>query len=239
MTGSRSSAGSGSRAEPGARASGHERFEMTMLHRSAREFPVEVTSWTIETGESPVFSCFIRDISERQAVERAKNEFVSVVGHELRTPLTSIHGVLGLLRAGLLGDLSDRGQQMVDIAVHNTDRLVRLINDILDIERLNSGRVSLQQQQCDSAALAMRSIEAMRPMAESAGVRLEVDARAGERVGRPGPGRADAHERAQQRHQVLVRTEEPCGSTRAHDGRTSSASRCATRAAASRPSTSS
>jgi PAS domain S-box-containing protein len=162
--------------EPGVESSGHERFEMTMLHRSAREFPVEVTSWTIETGETPVFSCFVRDISERQAVERAKNEFVSVVGHELRTPLTSIHGVLGLLRAGLLGDLSDRGQQMVDIAVHNTDRLVRLINDILDIERLNSGRVSLQHQQCDSAALAMRSIEARRPMAESAGVSLEIDA---------------------------------------------------------------
>ncbi len=169
----------GLRAEPGTDAPTYERFETTMLHRSAREFPVEVTSWTIETGESAVVSCFIRDISERQAVERAKNEFVSVVGHELRTPLTSIHGVLGLLRSGLLGDLSDRGQQMVEIAVHNTDRLVRLINDILDIERLTSGRVSLQRQQCDSAELAMHSIEAMRPMAETAGVRLEVDAQPG------------------------------------------------------------
>ena len=169
----------GLRAEPGTDAPTYERFETTMLHRSAREFPVEVTSWTIETGETAVVSCFIRDISERQAVERAKNEFVSVVGHELRTPLTSIHGVLGLLRSGLLGDLSDRGQQMVEIAVHNTDRLVRLINDILDIERLTSGRVSLQRQQCDSAELAMHSIEAMRPMAESAGVRLEVDAQPG------------------------------------------------------------
>jgi PAS domain S-box-containing protein len=169
----------GLRGDPDVEASTYQRFETTMLHRSAREFPVEVTSWAIETGENPVFGCFVRDISERQAVERAKNEFVSVVSHELRTPLTSIHGTLSLLRAGLLGELSNRGQQVVDSAVHNTDRLVRLINDILDIERLTSGRVALQRQQCDSAALATRSIDAMRPMAEAAGVRLEVDAQPG------------------------------------------------------------
>ena len=68
---------------------------------------------------------------------------------------------------------------MVENAVHNTDRLVRLISDILDIERLDSGRMALQRQHCDSAELATRSIDAMRSMAESAGVRLEVDAQPG------------------------------------------------------------
>lgn len=165
--------------ESGEGLSPHGRFELSMVHSSGHEIPVEVTAWAIRTGDATVFNCFIRDISERQAAERAKDEFLSVVGHELRTPLTSIHGALGLLRAGLLGELNDRGQQMVGIAAHNTDRLVRLINDILDIERLNSGKVLLERQECDIAALGQRSVEAMRPMAEAAGVRLEIDAQAG------------------------------------------------------------
>lgn len=151
-------------------------FEQSMVHRSGRVFPVEVTVWTTDEGAKRVFSCTIRDVSERHAAERVKNEFVSVVGHELRTPLTSIHGALGLLRAGLLGDLNPRGKQMVDIAAHNTDRLVRLINDILDIERLNSGNVPLELQATDVAALAGRSLEVMRPMAEGAGVQLTLEA---------------------------------------------------------------
>ena len=154
-----------------------ERFEHPMLHRSGRGFPAEVTAWTTDDGAQRVFSCTIRDVSERHAAERVKDEFISVVGHELRTPLTSIHGALGLLRAGLLGELNPRGQQMVDIAAHNTDRLVRLINDILDIERLNSGEVALELQACDVADLAERSMEVMRSMADGAGVSLTLDAR--------------------------------------------------------------
>ena len=154
-----------------------ERFEHPMLHRSGRGFPAEVTAWTTDDGTQRVFSCTIRDVSERHAAERAKDEFISVVGHELRTPLTSIHGALGLLRTGLLGELNPRGQQMVDIAAHNTNRLVRLINDILDIERLNSGEVALELQACDVAVLAERSMEVMRSMADGAGVRLTLDAR--------------------------------------------------------------
>jgi PAS domain S-box-containing protein len=153
-----------------------ERFEATVRHRSGREFPAEVTAWTVGTARGPVLNYSIRDISERHAAERAKNEFVSVVGHELRTPLAAIHGALGLLRAGLLGDLTERGQHMVDIAAHNTDRLVRLINDVLDIERLSSGKVPLQLQGTDLAELARRSVESMRPMADDAGVRLEAAA---------------------------------------------------------------
>lgn len=161
---------------PGTAGVPTEHFEQPMLHRSGREFPAEVTAWTTDDGEQRVFSCVIRDVSERRAAERAKNEFVSVVGHELRTPLTSIHGALGLLRAGLLGELNPRGKQMVEIAAHNTDRLVRLINDILDIERLNSGKVDLTLQDCDVAVLAERSLEVMRSMADRAGVRLTLDA---------------------------------------------------------------
>jgi PAS domain S-box-containing protein len=152
-----------------------DRFELPVLHRSGREFPAEFTVWPITGGDAAVFGTFVRDISERRAVERAKDEFVSVVSHELRTPLTSIHGALGLLRAGLFGELTERGQRMVDIAVDNTDRLVRLINDILDIERLDSGKVTLNRERCDAAPLVARSVESMQALAAEAGVRLETD----------------------------------------------------------------
>src|SRR5438477_1267885 len=94
-----------------------------------------------------------RDITERQAVERMKSEFVSTVSHELRTPLTSIRGALGLLGSGLLGPIAEKGQRMLEIAVTNTDRLVRLINDILDLERMASGRVELIRSAVDAQSV--------------------------------------------------------------------------------------
>ncbi|MBW3602910.1 MAG: response regulator, partial [Actinobacteria bacterium] len=112
------------------------------------------------------------DISERRHMERIKDEFLSVVNHELRTPLTSVHGALGLLASGALGPLPDKGRRMVEIAVSNTDRLIRLINDILDIERMDSGRVSLNPTVADAGELMAHATEAMQPMANQAGVEL-------------------------------------------------------------------
>jgi signal transduction histidine kinase len=110
-----------------------------------------------------VFLAF-RDLKRRREVDRLKSEFVSVVSHELRTPLTSIHGSLGLLASGLLG--SDKGKRMLEIAVNNTDRLIRLINDILDIEKLESGAVQMQRTACNAGDLIRRSVDVMRAMAE-------------------------------------------------------------------------
>ena len=119
--------------------------------------------------------CTFADITHRLEVDRLKSEFVSVVSHELRTPLTSIRGALGLLAGGMLGGLPERPQRMLDIAVTNTDRLVRLISDILDIERIESGRVSLATQQSNAADLIEQSVEVMQAMADKADVRLEAD----------------------------------------------------------------
>jgi len=118
--------------------------------------------------------CFMKDISDRREIERIKEEFVSVVSHELRTPLTSIRGALGLLASGLLSSQPQKGQRMLDIAVNNTDRLIRLINDILDIERIESGKVTTIKQVCDAANLISQAADAMRVMAEKAGVTLSV-----------------------------------------------------------------
>jgi PAS domain S-box-containing protein len=114
-----------------------------------------------------------RDITERRTVERLKDEFVSIVSHELRTPLTAIRGALGLMAGGRIGEIPAKAQRMLDIAVSNTDRLVRLINDILDIERMDSGKVALTRQLCDAKDLMSQAIDLIKPMADKAGVSLE------------------------------------------------------------------
>jgi len=118
----------------------------------------------------------VQDITERYELERAKDEFTSVVSHELRTPLTSIRGSLGLLESGVLGELPEKGRRMVEIAVQNTDRLVRLINDILDIERINSGQIDMRPASCDSGELIARATESVSAIAAAAGVTLVTDA---------------------------------------------------------------
>jgi len=147
--------------------------------KDGTSFPVEYTSAPMrEQGAITGAVITFRDISERRAVERLKEEFISVVSHELRTPLTSIRGALGLLASGALGAVPEKGQGMVDIAVGNTDRLVRLINDILDVERIQSGTVTMHCQHCDAAALLTHASEEMRGLAQKAGITLAVTSQA-------------------------------------------------------------
>jgi PAS domain S-box-containing protein len=139
--------------------------------------PIEYTASTIvdARGNANGVVVTFRDISERLQVERMKDEFVSTVSHELRTPLTSIRGALGLLGSGLLGAVDQRAQRMLDIAVTNTDRLVRLINDILDLERIDSGRVDLNRAVLDTGDLMIEALEGIQPFAERAGVTVIAD----------------------------------------------------------------
>lgn len=113
-----------------------------------------------------------RDISQRFALDRLKDEFVSTVSHELRTPLTSIRGALGLLSSGILGEINDKASNLLRIALSNSDRLVRLINDILDLERAQSGREPLVFRPVQMADLVRQSMDGMQLVAESAGVLL-------------------------------------------------------------------
>jgi PAS domain S-box-containing protein len=121
-------------------------------------------------------TCF--DFSERRAIEQLKNEFVSVVSHELRTPLTAIRGSLGLIAAGKTGPLADKTKTMVDIAVSSTDRLVRLINDILDIEKIESGKMTFQLKPLDLAAVVEQAVESTRAYGERLGITFKLDVRA-------------------------------------------------------------
>jgi PAS domain S-box-containing protein len=116
-----------------------------------------------------------QDVTERREAERAKDQFTSVVSHELRTPLTSIRGSLGLLESGVLGPLPEKGQRMVEIAVQNTDRLVRLINDILDLERIGSREVDMRPELCDARDLIEQAAQGVAQLAADVGVQLALE----------------------------------------------------------------
>jgi PAS domain S-box-containing protein len=149
----------------------------TFWRADGSNFPVEysVTPMFDDDGgrHGAVFT--FRDVTERQAVDRLKSEFVSTVSHELRTPLTSIRGALGLLTSGLLGPIAEKGQRMLEIAVSNTDRLVRLINDILDLERIGSGKTEMSRAHVDARAVMVQALEGVLTVADEAGVRLAIE----------------------------------------------------------------
>ncbi len=142
--------------------------------KDGTSFPVDYLAAPILDSRERVTGVAVtfRDVTEQKAIERIKGEFVSTVSHELRTPLTSIRGALGLLSSGMLGPVADKGQRMLQIALSNTDRLVRLINDILDLERIESGRVELTLAPVDAGAVMVQAIEGVQSMADEAGVSL-------------------------------------------------------------------
>jgi PAS domain S-box-containing protein len=116
----------------------------------------------------------LEDISERKQVERMKNEFISTVSHELRTPLTSIMGSLGLLAGGVGGELSPQTRTLVDLASKNSERLVRLINDILDIEKIEAGHMQFDLRPYELQPLVEQALAVNRAYAEQLGVSLQL-----------------------------------------------------------------
>lgn len=129
-----------------------------------------------QSGEVEEIHATSRDISARRKVEDLKGEFVSIVSHELRTPLTSIQGSLGLLLGGVAGNLPDPALDMLNIAYKNSARLVHLINDILDIEKIETGKMRFKQRPHRLLHLMEQVLEANQGFAEQYGVRLELDA---------------------------------------------------------------
>lgn len=127
-------------------------------------------------GEVKGFFSMVDDITDRKTVEQMKSEFISIASHEMRTPLTSIHGVIKLLCGGRLGALSPPGREMAEMALRNSDRLVHLVNDILDLERMESGRDEIVKGKCDSAELIRQAIDTVRPLAVELEISLETDA---------------------------------------------------------------
>ena len=118
------------------------------------------------------FFALTSDISDRKAIERMKDEFISVVSHELRTPLTSIHSSLKILATGKLGNLSSKGQRMLNIADEQTERLVRLVNNVLDLQSIQSGKAKMNKTACNATDLMIEAAQTMQTMAQEQGVKL-------------------------------------------------------------------
>ncbi|MEO1403603.1 MAG: PAS domain S-box protein [Cyanobacteria bacterium J06635_1] len=114
------------------------------------------------------------DVTERAAIERMKEEFISAVSHELRTPLTALHGALDLLSTGLTPSGSAQGQHVIEIAAQHSHRLVSLVNDILEIERLESGILNLNRTLLKTTELTQKAITLAQMQAESARIHLEL-----------------------------------------------------------------
>ncbi len=131
-------------------------IEACRLH--GEPFPADVAlSKTTDHGEA-IFIGIIRDISERRRLDRLKSEFVATVSHELRTPLTSIHGSLKLVENGVMGELPPDAKKLVGLAQKNSSRLILLINDLLDMEKLVAGKVPIQLVDLDLIAAVKQSL---------------------------------------------------------------------------------
>lgn len=110
-------------------------------HKNGLHFPVETALNGMIINEELMYTCIVRDITERKRIEKMKDEFVSTVSHELRTPLTSIRGALSLVLSGVLKDAPDKANELLETASRNTERLMHLINDILDMQKIEAGKL--------------------------------------------------------------------------------------------------
>ncbi|MBK9144645.1 MAG: PAS domain S-box protein [Candidatus Melainabacteria bacterium] len=133
-------------------------------HRfSGETFPAEIAASSIRTAEGRQIIFLVVDVTERHEVERMKRQFVAMVSHELRTPLTSVKNYLELMERGTYGTLNDRGRETLGRVEENLNRLTGLIEDLLDIEKLESGSMTLEMSQVeleDVLDLAMESVRA-------------------------------------------------------------------------------
>ncbi|MGH8237842.1 MAG: response regulator, partial [Steroidobacteraceae bacterium] len=153
-----------------------QRREVEALHKDGRRIPVDLGLSEMRIGSRRLFIGVIRDLSSRQEIEQLKTGFVSTVSHELRTPLTSISGSLGLLAGGIAGALPAKAARLIDIAKLNCERLVRLINDILDLERAESGRLELRLAAQRLKPIVRHAIDANRAYAQTFGASIELAA---------------------------------------------------------------
>ncbi|RVT47529.1 PAS domain S-box protein [Rheinheimera sediminis] len=150
--------------------------EVTGLSEDGRQIPLEMGLSRVDIADKHLYTLMLHDLRERKKIDRMKSEFISTVSHELRTPLTSINGSLGLLAGGVVGELPPQAQQLVQIAKTNTDRLARLVNDILDIEKLEFGQLKLQPVEVEVWELLQEAKQQNQAYADKYSVRLNLAA---------------------------------------------------------------
>lgn len=149
--------------------------ERTALRKNGEEFPIELALFEFRTTSGRQYAGHVVDISGRRAVERLKQEFISTISHELRTPLTSMLGSLDLLLGGVLGRLTPEASELVEIAGRNAGRLIALINDILDLDRLESGRLQMHPAPVRLPDIGAAAVEAVEAFAAKESIAIELE----------------------------------------------------------------
>ena len=155
-----------------------EEREWSYIRKDGSRFPVLLSVTAIRTpdGATIGYMGIAYDITERKQIERMKDEFISTVSHELRTPLTSIRGSLGLLDGGFVGALPVESTPLINIAVRNCERLTRLINDILDLDKIELGKIDFNIKPTDVMSVIEQAIAANHAYAEQFHVMLDLTA---------------------------------------------------------------
>ena len=143
----------------------------------ARIVDLDVLLWPLRGGDGEVEGVIVLgiDVTRLKEADRMKDHFVSVVSHELRTPLTAMRGSLGLLAGGVVGELPAEARSLVDIALQNSDRLWRLVNDLLDIEKMSAGHVDFRVEPLDWRATLREAVEASRGLMQQFDVSFELE----------------------------------------------------------------
>jgi len=155
---------------------GAYRMEKRYYHKSGRVIWALLSVSLVRdvSGKPDYFVAQIQDITDQREAERIKSEFISVVSHELRTPLTSIRGSLGLILGAFSASLPEKAARLVSIAHQNCERLIPLINDILDIDKIASGKMRFEMQETSLAQVMKRAVETTEPFAQRYEAQLEL-----------------------------------------------------------------
>lgn len=144
-----------------ARVIGMDSREVIGRRKDGSIFPMDIAISSSMQHDQPLFIGVVRDITERKRIDQMKSEFVSTVSHELRTPLTSISGALGLISGGVLGEIPPQAKQMIDMAHKNSLRLAHLINDLLDMEKIVAGKMTLVLEEQSLMMLVKQALESI------------------------------------------------------------------------------
>lgn len=147
--------------------------ELLGLRKDGTTFPMELTVSELQIGGELTLIGIVRDITERRLAEKAKSEFVATISHELRTPLASIHGALGLIRTEHIANDPVRTRRMAEIATINSKRLMSLIDDILDIEKLERSELSMSREVTKLRPVVMDAVSSFQFYGKEAGVAME------------------------------------------------------------------
>ncbi|MFZ6862092.1 ATP-binding protein [Undibacterium sp. Ji67W] len=149
-------------------------LETERRRKSGELFPAELAMSEYYLGGKQKLIVFVRDISDRRKIERMKNEFISTVSHELRTPLTAIRGALGLLMGGAMGALPEKILPLLTMAHKNSASLTRLINDLLDIQKIEAGKMDFLMERISLCALLQAAVQANQSLAQELSVTLRI-----------------------------------------------------------------